>query len=129
MEKIMKKPNNLTRYRLTISYFTGQDVKNKFYNQSLGYGSLRVDYIPDELKDKKWVPDDDKRYECHWYYTNPADPADPGEDILIYIEEIEEDVAKKMEIEYISKINHIVSKLSLEQLKNLSNYLERRYRL
>ena len=121
----MKKPNDLSR--LTVSYFTGQDVKNKFYSRQIGYGSFTVDNIPRELKDKKWVPEDNKKYECHWYYTNPADPADPGEDVLIYIEEIEEDVADKMRTDYISKIDKIVNKLSLDDLNDLLKVLKRRY--
>ena len=128
----MKKPDwieNTLWFRTppTISYYTGLQVRSKFYNRHLGYGSLRVDNIPEELKKSKWEPDDGKTYKCWWYYTNPADPADPGEDILVYIEEVEDTEVKDMRGEIVDNINQLISKLSLERLRDLEKYLNKYY--
>ena len=98
-----------------ITYFTGKQILDKFYNQSEGHGSLKEDYIPRELKEKNWRPEGDKTYKCWWYWTNPADPSDSGNDILVYIEE----VSDSMIDEYKEKIISVLSKLSLQQLKDL----------
>ena len=127
MSKLMKKPDSLDKRHLKESYFTGQQVKNKFYNIQFGYGSMTVDYIPQELKDKKWVPDIDKIQECHWYYTNPADPMDPGEDILVYIEEVSNETVTNLKNEYIKRIDNVISRISLENMKELAKYLEKVY--
>ena len=94
-----------------ITYFTGKQILDKFYNQSEG----REDYIPRELKEKNWKPEEDKTYKCWWYWTNPADPSDSGNDILVYIEEISDSMID----EYKEKIISVLSKLSLQQLKDL----------
>lgn len=128
MIKIMNKPDwidNPSWYnkKCKESYFTGQQVLSKFYDVSIGYGSLTECNIPKELKNNHWCPEDNKTYKCWWYWTNPSDPADPGEDILVYIEELEksnktneEDTIRN---EYILKINDYISKVSLNKLKNI----------
>lgn len=132
MNEIMNKPSWIEKESTygphpVISYFTGLQIKNKFYNQSLGFGNLRVDNIPDELKKNKWIPEDNKVYKCWWHWTNPADPADPGEDILNYIEELETETVKDLRSEFLEKISSKVNKLSLEKLKDLTRYIEKYY--
>ena len=116
MNEIMKKPKWISNpsaysHNTDVVYFTGQQILDKFYNQSEG----REDYIPRELKEKNWRPEEDKTYKCWWYWTNPADPSDSGNDILVYIEE----VSDSMIDEYKEKIISVLSKLSLQQLKDL----------
>ena len=116
MSEIMKKPKWISNpsaysHNTDVVYFTGQQILDKFYNQSEG----REDYIPRELKEKNWRPEEDKTYKCWWYWTNPADPSDSGNDILVYIEE----VSDSMIDEYKEKIISVLSKLSLQQLKDL----------
>ena len=103
-----------------IVYFTGKQVLDKFYNQSEGYSSLREDYIPGELKEKNWRPEGDKTYKCWWYYT----PSDSGKDILLYIEEVSD--SDKISDEYKEKIISVLSKLSLQQLKDVFEYINDR---
>lgn len=55
----------------------------RFYNQ----GVNKTNYISYDLEQINWVPEDNKKYKCWWYSTNPADPADPGNDVLLYVEE------------------------------------------
>ena len=83
MGVIMEHPyeRNLESYRCNIK--NGAWIKSQFYN--IGY--WKENFIPKELRDKKWVPEDDKMYKYWWYHTHPSDPADFGEDKLIYIEE------------------------------------------
>ena len=116
MSEIMKKPKWIDSpptygHHSDITYFTGKQILDKFYNQSEG----REDYIPRELKEKNWRPEEDKTYKCWWYWTNPADSSDSGNDILVYIEE----VSDSMIDEYKEKIISVLSKLSLQQLKDL----------
>ena len=116
MSEIMKKSKWIDSpptygHHPDITYFTGKQILDKFYNQSEG----REDYIPRELKEKNWKPEEDKTYKCWWYWTNPADPSDSGNDILVYIEE----VSDSMIDEYKEKIISVLSKLSLQQLKDL----------
>ena len=116
MNEIMKKPKWISNpsaysHNTDVVYFTGYQILDKFYNQSEG----REDYIPRELKEKNWRPEEDKTYKCWWYWTNPADPSDSGNDILVYIEEISDSMID----EYKKKIISVLSKLSLQQLKDL----------
>ena len=116
MSEIMKKPKWISNpsaysHNPDVVYFTGHQILDKFYNQSEG----REDYIPRELKEKNWRPEEDKTYKCWWYWTNPADPSDSGNDILVYIEE----VSDSMIDEYKEKIISVLSKLPLQQLKDL----------
>jgi len=132
MSEIMKKPKWIDEDSTygphpDITYYTGQQILSKFYNQSVGYGSLKNDYIPKELKEKNWKPDEDKTYKCWWYWTNPADPADPGEDILLYIEEVGINDKISMIVEYTDKIISMLSKLSLQQLKEIFEHIKKRY--
>ena len=77
-------------------------------------------YIPEELKEKNWRPEEDKTYKCWWYYT----PADSGHDILLYIEEVSD--KESIVDEYKEKIISVLSKLSLQQLKDLFEHINDR---
>ena len=103
-----------------ITYYTGQQILDKFYNQSEG----REDHIPGELKEKNWKPEGDKTYRCWWYCTNPPDPSDSGHDILVYIEEVSDSDKALLIDEYKEKIISILSKLSLQQLKDIFEYIK-----
>ena len=121
----MKKPKWISNpsaygHHPDIVYFTGKQVLDKFYNQSEGYSSLREDYIPGELKEKNWRPEGDKTYKCWWYYT----PSDSGKGILLYIEEVSD--SDKISDEYKEKIISVLSKLSLQQLKDVFEYIKNR---
>ena len=78
MSEIMKKPKCVDNS--PTSYFTGQQILNKFYSQS--------GLIPEELKERNWRPEEDKTYKCWWYWTTSSTPADSGMEILLYIEEV-----------------------------------------
>ena len=121
----MKKPKWISNpsaysHNPDVVYFTGKQILDKFYNQSEG----REDYIPRELKEKNWRPEEDKTYKCWWYLTNPADPSDSGNDILVYIEEVSD--SDKISDEYKEKIISVLSKLSLQQLKDVFEYINDR---
>ena len=123
MSEIMKKPKWISNpsaysHNPDVVYFTGHQILDKFYNQSEG----REEYIPRELKEKNWRPEEDKTYKCWWYWTNPADPSDSGNDILVYIEE----VSDSMIDEYKEKIISVLSKLPLQQLKDVFEYIKNR---
>lgn len=123
MNEIMKKPKWIDSpptygHHPDITYFTGKQILDKFYNQSEG----REDYIPRELKEKNWRPEEDKTYKCWWYCTNPSDPSDSGNDILAYIEEISDSMID----EYKEKIISVLSKLPLQQLKDIFEYIKNR---
>lgn len=125
MSEIIKKPkwiDNPSAYshHTDIVYLTGQQILDKFYNQSEG----REDYIPGELKEKNWRPEGDKTYKCWWYCTNPSDPSDSGHDILLYIKEVSDSDKALMIDEYKEKIISILSKLSLQQLKDIFEYIK-----
>lgn len=125
MSEIMKKPKWIDNpptygHHPDITYFTGKQILDKFYNQSEG----REDHIPGELKEKNWRPEGDKTYRCWWYCTNPPDPSDSGHDILVYIEEVSDSDKASMIDEYKEKIISILSKLSLQQLKDIFEYIK-----
>lgn len=77
----MQKPDNL-QY-CYVDLFRGKELFNKFFNQ----GIWKENHIPRELQEDKWTPVPDKIYKVWWIHTNPADPADPGIDLLRYVEE------------------------------------------
>ena len=125
MSEIMKKPKwidnpSVYSHHTDIVYLTGYQILDKFYNQSEG----REDYIPRELKEKNWRPEEDKTYKCWWYCTNPSDPSDYGHDILLYIKEVSDSDKALMIDEYKKKIVSILSKLSLQQLKDIFEYIK-----
>ena len=129
MNEIMKKPKWISNpsaysHHTDIVYLTGYQILDKFYNQSVGDGSLKEDYIPGELKEKNWRPEGDKTYKCWWYCTNPPDPSDSGHDILVYIEEVSDSDKALLIDEYKEKIISILSKLSLQQLKDIFEYIK-----
>lgn len=131
MNEIMKKPKcifnpSVYSHNTDVVYFTGQQILDKFYNQSEGYGSLKEDYIPRELKEKNWRPEEDKTYKCWWYCTDPdpLDPSDSGNDILLYIKEVSDSDKALMIDKYKEKIISILSKLSLQQLKDIFEYIK-----
>lgn len=80
---IMKKPDKISATRIADDYMSGYEVLRTFYNQGW---HKNTDYIPYELKEKNWKPDEKQGYLVWYHHTNPADPADYGEDILDYIE-------------------------------------------
>ena len=125
MSEIMKKPKwidnpSVYSHHTDIVYLTGYQILDKFYNQSEG----REDYIPRELKEKNWRPEEDKTYKCWWYCTNPSNPSDYGHDILLYIKEVSDSDKALMIDEYKKKIVSILSKLSLQQLKDIFEYIK-----
>ncbi len=131
MNEIMKKPKcifnpSVYSHNTDVVYFTGQQILDKFYNQSEGHGSLKEDYIPRELKEKNWRPEEDKTYKCWWYCTDPdpLDPSDSGNDILLYIKEVSDSDKALMIDKYKEKIISILSKLSLQQLKDIFEYIK-----
>lgn len=129
MIKLMDKPDWIDHpswFNRSIkeNYFSGDAVINRFYYRSIGYGSLTENHIPEELENKKWVPEKDKTYKCWWYYTNPADPADPGEDILVYIEECEPVQLDNLKYDILKEINSSISKLSIDQLKSVLKHIK-----
>lgn len=132
MIKIMNKPDWIENpswfhKKCKENYFTGQQVLDRFYDVPVGYGSLTECNIPKELKDNHWRPEDNKTYKCWWYWTNPADPADPGEDILVYIEECEPSTIDTLRYDTLKEINEIVSKLSIDKLKALLKHIKSVY--
>jgi len=132
MIKIMNKPDWIENpswfhKKCKENYFTGQQVLGRFYDVSVGYGSLTECNIPKELEDNHWRPEDNKTYKCWWYWTNPADPADPGEDILVYIEECEPSQLDTLRYDTLKEINEIVSKLSIDKLKALLKHIKSVY--
>ena len=129
MNEIMKKPKWISNpsaysHNTDVVYFTGYQILDKFYNQSEGYSSLKEDYIPRELKEKNWKPEGDKTYKCWWYCTNPSDPSDSGHDILLYIKEVSDSDKALLIDEYKEKIISVLSKLSLQQLKDIFEYIK-----
>lgn len=82
-EKIMEKPDDVNLDWLYYRLFTCNEVIGKFYFQ----GIWKENYIPNVLRERNWMPEEGKLYRCWYKWTNPADPADPGEDHLVYIEE------------------------------------------
>ena len=132
MIKLMNKPDWIEHpswhsRKCKENYFKGSKVNAKFYNISVGYGSLKENHIPRELENKKWVPEDDKLYKCWWYWTNPADPADSGEDILVYIEECEPQIVDNIKYDTLKEINSLVNKLSIDELKALLKHIKNCY--
>ena len=126
MEKIMERPGRLDEKGVyarhyEINYWNGWRVKSMFY----GRGYPKENYIPEELEKRGWVPDDGKMYKCWWYYTNPADPADPGEDILVYIEEMDEEKEKDVRGELEREIVGKICKLGLDDLRRLGEMMKK----
>lgn len=123
MIKIMEIPKVVTVSpgRFTISHYSSRQIRKKFWDDSHSWSKPN---IPNELIEKNWEPESGKTYKCWWYYTNPSDPADPGEYILVYVEELESDEKDVLKKEYISKINDYMSKLSLNGLENLYEKIE-----
>ena len=85
MGKLMEEPTPHPYYHTTCkdAYYntmTGQKILDKFLDE-------HSFHIPRELEEKNWKPDVNKRYRVWWDSTNPADPADPGYDYILYIEE------------------------------------------
>lgn len=124
-KKIMKKESGLDYHSLRVNYYKGEEVEGRFYDQHVGYGSLRRNYIPEELEKKKWRPEGNKTYKCWWYHINPADPCDSGESILVYLEEVTDDNVDKLKKKYISDINTTIEKFDINKLKRLKELIER----
>lgn len=87
-KKLMEKPSPHPYYHTTYedhnyNLMKGSKIIDMFYDQ----GIWKENYIPKELEEAGWRPDKDKLYRVWWDSTDPADPSDPGNDYLIYIEE------------------------------------------
>ena len=69
MEKIMEIPSPHPYYHTTYkdhkhSFMKGDKVLDMFYNQ----GIWKENYIPKELEDKHWIPDNEKYYEAQHFF-------------------------------------------------------------
>lgn len=87
-KQIINRPPDYVQYGYGLkdcwtNIWKGDEIIYRFYEQ----GYWKENNICNELEKIKWVPEKDKMYKCWWYSTNPADPADPGEDKLLYVEE------------------------------------------
>ena len=87
-KQIINKPPDYIQYGhgLNSCYtniWKGEYVHYRFYEQ----GHWKENNICNALKEINWVPKKGKMYKCWWYSTNPSDPSDTGEDILLYVEE------------------------------------------
>ena len=121
MEKIMEIPSPHPYYHTTYkdhkhSFMKGDKVLDMFYSQ----GIWKENYIPKELEDKHWIPDNEKYYEVWW---DSVDPADPGH---VYIEYIEE--YKKPNVSEAAKLwGILIQKLenrSEADLKKIINFID-----
>ena len=113
---IMKKPDRINPTKLPTKYMSGDEVLRTFYNQ--GWFKNK-DYIPYELKEKNWKPDEKQEYLVWYHHTNPADPADCGEDVLDYIE------VANFYMDFIKcEIRDKISTLKPYELLNLARYLK-----
>lgn len=123
----MNKPkywDEMQEYRhFEINYWAGSYVKSMFYHNKKWYDHC----IPEVLEKRGWEPDDKKIYKCWWYSTNPSDPADPGEDILVYIEEMSDTKVNNTARNLTSKITKRLYAMSIDDLRQLDEYIERRY--
>lgn len=84
----MKRPPDHVQYdhgleSCYVDIRKGSFVLSDFYDQ----GYWHSNNIPRELEEKNWKPNPDTMYKYWWYHTNPSDPSDSGEDVLVYIEE------------------------------------------
>lgn len=111
---LMPKPNEESLRYCNVDVFNGATVISLFYNQGINGD----DYIPRVLEDGDWVPDRQKNYKVWWHSTNPADPSDPGRDVLDYIENFT--FGKK---ELIAMIKDKLSLLTVNRLFKLSESL------
>lgn len=85
--QIISKPPDYIQYGRGLNscytnIWTGEYVYYRFYEQ----GHWKENNICNALKEINWVPKKGKMYKCWWYSTNPSDPSDTGEDILLYVE-------------------------------------------
>lgn len=121
MNKIlMNRPPQLKDNEYKINFWDGLRVRSKFF----GRGLWEQDFIPKVLKEKGWKPDDNKVYKCWWYYTNPADPSDPGEDILVYIEEVEKNEVLDMRQELQREIIEKVMEMDIDHLERVKKFIK-----
>ena len=121
MGKIMEMPSPHLYYHTTYkdhkhSFMKGDKVLDMFYSQ----GIWKENYIPKELEDKHWIPDNEKYYEVWWDST---DPADPWHDYIEYIEEY-----KKPNVSEAAKLwGILIQKLenrSEADLKKIINFID-----
>ena len=122
-KEIIKRPPDYEQYGYGLkdcytNVWTGEDILYRFYNQ----GIWKENNICYDLKEINWVPDKNKKYKCWWYSTDPADPADPGEDKLLYVEEWEShSQIPKLK----SEIINILWKLNDDKLLKVRNYIDK----
>lgn len=83
----MNKPKDCLSYSFFVldecaqEIMKGDMVLYMFYNR----GIWKENHIPHELNE--WKPVKDAKYKVWYHHTNPADPSDPGDYYLDYIEE------------------------------------------
>lgn len=82
-EKIMDKPEDVNLDWLYYRLLRGKEVLAMFYFQDI----WKEHYIPNVLKERNWMPDEDKLYRCWYKWIDSGDPADQGEAHLVYLEE------------------------------------------
>ena len=88
MKPLMNKPKDCLSYPFFVldddiqEIMKGDMISHMFYNR----GIWRENFIPFELKN--WKPEENTKYKVWYHCTNPADPADPGDYYLDYIEEV-----------------------------------------
>ena len=121
--QIVKRPPDYVQYGYGLkdcwtNIWKGSEIIYRFYNQ----GYWHENNIHRALEEIKWVPEKDRMYKCWWYSTNPADPADPGEDILLYVEEYDKCCDKS--VLQIDVLNQIL-KLDDNKLLRVKEYIER----
>lgn len=114
IKTLMHKPKNL-RYDY-FDIFDGQVIYWKFYEK----GPYKENHIPEELNNKKWIPDNNKLYKIWWRHTNPSDPSDAGVQILEYIEEIDIKYIKELQADIENKLDDIFNSVD-HNIKNSSH--------
>lgn len=123
-KEIIKRPPDYVDYGYGLEdcytdIWRGDFVFSMFY-ETAGY--VYDDNISYDLKKINFIPDFTKTYKCWWYSTNPADPADPGVDILLYIEEYDE---YEDRLNLRNEIIDLINKLNDNKLLKVKNYIER----
>ena len=101
-----------------VNVFKGDRVYKMFYEQ----GIRKRNNICKDLQKINWTPDKDKTYKIWWYSTNPADPADFGEDVLLYIEEYDTNIDK---LNLQKEITDKLYKLNSNKLLRINEFIDK----
>ena len=108
MSKIMERPNIPGA---SENCFLGEQLKRFFFNKG-------ERYIPKELID--WEPDDDQEYRCLYMEED-------GEVVLKYVDADTGDTGK-VKRSVLERINNTLKSLSIKDLKEIDEYIVKRYR-